>query len=80
MYNSTLSLTSVRDAGRWSSPRFGRFIPGTQCTGGWVARWIAKATDTHSEYVILTVFSTATMVTRTYVHCPLSSRKEMDNE
>ena len=38
------------------------------------ACWITKATDIHSEYVIL-CFSTATMVTRTrlsvtlYVHC-----------
>jgi hypothetical protein len=29
------------------------------------ACWIPKATDKHSEYVILIAFSTATMVTRT---------------
>ena len=32
------------------------------------ACWIIKATDTHSEYVILLVFSTATRVTRTLLH------------
>jgi hypothetical protein len=37
--------------------------------------WLTKATDTDSEYVILTVFSTATVVAREllsvmlYVHC-----------
>jgi hypothetical protein len=40
-----------------------------------IACWITNATDTHSEYVILIAFFTATMVTRTrpnvtlYVHC-----------
>ena len=40
-----------------------------------IACWITKATNTHSEYVILIDFSTATMVARTrldvtlYVHC-----------
>jgi hypothetical protein len=40
-----------------------------------IACWITKATDTHSDYVILIAFSTATVVTRTrlnvtlYVHC-----------
>jgi len=40
-----------------------------------IACWIPKATNTHSEYVILIAFSIATMVVRTrlivrlYVHC-----------
>jgi hypothetical protein len=40
-----------------------------------IACWIPKATNTHSEYVHLIAFSTATMVARTpvivtlYVHC-----------
>jgi len=40
-----------------------------------IACWIPKATDTHSEYVILYRFSTAAMVAQTcvtvtlYVHC-----------
>ena len=40
-----------------------------------IACWIPKATDTHSEYVILYCFTTATVVARTrlnatlYVHC-----------
>ena len=40
-----------------------------------VTCWIPKATNTHSEYVILIAFSTATMIARTgrsvklYVHC-----------
>jgi hypothetical protein len=39
-----------------------------------IACWIRKATNTHSEYVILNAFSTATVVARTrldvtlYVH------------
>jgi hypothetical protein len=41
-----------------------------------IACWIRKATNTHSEYVILNLFSTATVVARTclvvtlYVHYP----------
>jgi hypothetical protein len=40
-----------------------------------IACWIPKATNTHSEYVIINDFSTATMVARThlsfsfYIHC-----------
>jgi hypothetical protein len=40
-----------------------------------IAYWIPKATDTHSEYIILTFFSTATMialksvVVRFNIHC-----------
>jgi len=40
-----------------------------------IACWITKATDANSEYVIIIVFSTATVVARTrlnislYVHC-----------
>jgi hypothetical protein len=52
-----------------------------QATDGDIVRytstacWIPKTTNTHSEYVILIAFSTATMITRTllsvtlYVHC-----------
>jgi hypothetical protein len=40
MYSSTLSLTSARVAGGWSTPRPGRFTPeerpATHCIGGWV--------------------------------------------
>jgi len=35
-YNSTLSLTSAIDGGRWSTPRPGHFIHDTHCIGGWV--------------------------------------------
>ena len=40
-----------------------------------ISRWVPKATNTYSQYVILICFSTATMVARTrlsvtlYVHC-----------
>ena len=33
-----------------------------------IACWTSKALDTHSEYVILLVFSKATRVTRTFLH------------
>ena len=32
-----------------------------------IACWIPKATDTHSKYVILTAFSTTTMVARKHL-------------
>jgi hypothetical protein len=35
-YSSTLSLTSALDVIGWSTPRPGRFTPGTHCIGGWV--------------------------------------------
>ena len=34
-----------------------------------ISCWIPKATNTHSEYVILIVFSNATMVARTRLEC-----------
>jgi hypothetical protein len=39
------------------------------------ARWIPKAANTHSEYVILIAFSPATMVTRTGLKVTLRIRK-----
>jgi hypothetical protein len=44
------------------------------------ARWLPQATNTHSEYVLPTAFSTATMVARTrlsiklYGHCQSCSK------
>jgi hypothetical protein len=38
------------------------------------ACWITKAADTHSEYVILIAFSTATVVTRTHLSVVLYVR------
>ena len=35
-----------------------------------IACWIPKATNTHSEYVILIAFSTVTVVTRTRLNVP----------
>jgi len=36
-----------------------------------IARWIPKATNTHSDYVMLIAFSTATMVARTRLNITL---------
>jgi len=36
MYSSTLSLTSTLDESGWSTPRLGRFTPGTHCISGWM--------------------------------------------
>jgi hypothetical protein len=36
-----------------------------------IARWILKAKNTHSEYVILNCSSTAIMLTRTLFNIPL---------
>jgi hypothetical protein len=33
MYSSTIPSTSVLDGGGWSTPRPGRFTPGTRCIG-----------------------------------------------
>ena len=35
-YICTLSLTSALNGGEWSTPRPGRFTPGTHCIGCWV--------------------------------------------
>ena len=36
MHNYILSLTSALDGGGWSTPRLGRFTPGTHCIEGCV--------------------------------------------
>ena len=50
----------------------------------WIARWLPKATNRHSEYVILTAFALqqwlherASMLPHTYIVCPVHNCKSV---